>query len=204
MLQHQVVFLSLVAAATAAFGTTFSLTSAPALADSFDFAYSGPGITASGVLTTESLGSSIIASNTEQQTEGYLITGITGFRNGTSIDMLLPTNSVGGNDNLLIAAPPYLDQFGFAYEAGGITYYNAFNITPGGYFELSAQTSSATPLTSFSVTSVSATPVPEPSEEMAVVGIGVWISSVWGQREKKVGTRRNFADLFLSDGITEN
>ncbi|MBV8884571.1 MAG: hypothetical protein JO235_11325 [Chroococcidiopsidaceae cyanobacterium CP_BM_RX_35] len=187
MLQSQVSLLSLVTAATAAFSTALSLTSAPALADSFDFGYSGSGITASGILTTNPYDPSIVNPNTGQQTGGYLITGITGQRNGNSIDMLLSPNTVGGNDNLLFTISPYIDKFGFAYQSGGIDYYNAFNVA-GGYFEQSSQTSSATPLTSFTITPPSPpppTPVPEPSEEMVVVVMGVWIGGAWGLRKTK-------------------
>jgi len=180
MLQSQVSFLSLLAATTAAFGTILSLSSAPALADSFNFDYSGAGITASGVLTTTSFDPSI---------GGYLITDVTGQRNGTSISMLLPPNTFAGNDNLLFATSPYLDGAGWAYEAGGGTYYDAFSIAPGGYFEQSSQTpSAATSLTSFIITPSSPpppTPVPEPSEAMAIVVMGVWIDAAWRLRKKK-------------------
>ncbi|MBV9389055.1 MAG: hypothetical protein JOZ78_21775 [Chroococcidiopsidaceae cyanobacterium CP_BM_ER_R8_30] len=180
MLQTQVSFLPLVAAATAAFGTILGLSSAPALADSFNFSYSVSGITASGVFITNPY---------DPSTNSYLITSIDGGQRDGNPITLLPPGALGaaGNDNLLIANPSLLDERGFSYSAGGIEY-NVFSITPGGPFEESSQNFTAIPLTSFAVTPPptppSTTLVPEPSEEMAVVVMGVWIARVWGLRKK--------------------
>lgn len=177
MLQSQVNFLSLATAATAV-GTILSLTSAPAIADSFNFAYSdGSGIQASGVLITDPY---------DPSTNSYRITSITnGQRNGIPIITLLAPTSSEGNDNLLIAADPVLDGQGFAYQAGDMMFYDAFNISPGGYFE-SSPSQPATSI-SFSITP-SPTPVPEPSEAMTVLVMGVWIGSrVWGLKGAQKG-----------------
>jgi hypothetical protein len=91
--------------------------STSAYADSFTFSYTGSGITASGILQTDSLVSG-----------SYLITGLTGTRNGSAMTLLAP-NAFAANDNLIFQSEPRLDFAGFSYVAGG-TNYNVYYNTP--------------------------------------------------------------------------
>ena len=91
--------------------------STSAYADSFTFSYVGSGITANGVLQTNSLVSG-----------SYLITGLTGTRNGSAMTLLTPF-AFAGNDNLVFPGTPSLDFAGFSYSAGG-TNYNVYYNTP--------------------------------------------------------------------------
>ncbi|MEC4817893.1 MAG: hypothetical protein SAK29_32175 [Scytonema sp. PMC 1069.18] len=89
-----------------------TMTAAPVSAAVFNFSYSGTSvldfndtITVNGVLTTDDY---------NPTTNSYLITDITGTRNGSPIDSLLPPNSLLDNNNLLLANSSRLDEFGFA------------------------------------------------------------------------------------------
>jgi len=152
---------------TAAFGATLSLNLAPASADTFNFSYSADSnVIASGVLTTDPF---------NPTSQSYQITSITGTRNGNSIDGLLAPNQFLANDNLLLAGSPQLDAQGFAYTSGGSNY-NVFYTS--GYLESESVSNTTTPIT------FSATPsVPEPSEILAVIGVGALIGA---QRLKRM------------------
>ena len=86
-----------------------------AYADSFDFSYGASGIAATGTFYTDSL-----------LNGSFLITGISGTRNGQVMTLLAP-NAFDGNDNLLFPNTPFLDFNGFSFEAGGIDYNVYFN-----------------------------------------------------------------------------
>ena len=137
-----------------------------ASADTFNFSYSSPSDTASGVLTTNPYNSA---------TNSYLITEITGARDGVSIDSLLPSDSFAGNDNLLLASTSKLDINGFSYIAGG----KYFGVYFGGdyYHEV---TPSVDQIVAFS-----ATAVPEPSSVLGVLGLGVLTGSTLLKRKLK-------------------
>ena len=136
---------------------------APATAASFNFSYIGAGdtisppgadATVSGVLTTAPY----------PITNDYQIIGITGTRNGATIDSLLPPNSFLRNDNLLIGDFLQLDENGFSYTAGGKSY-NVFYSYDN--FEI-ADDFSGGQLTFFSATPAA---VPEPSSTLGTIGI---------------------------------
>jgi len=80
----------------------------------FDFSYSGTGLAASGRLTT-----------TDTPSRGVLtITGITGQRNGATIDRLFAAGTVvdeDGNtiDNRLFTSMPFLTFSGFGFGTAG-------------------------------------------------------------------------------------
>ena len=97
--------------------------------------YSGNGITASGTLVTN---------DTPDVAGFYLITGITGTRNGEQIVGLQPTGTaIPGNepyavDNLVRLSGPQLTHSGFGYAIKGGTYANPFftdSSTPARYLE---------------------------------------------------------------------
>ena len=86
--------------------------------------YSGAGITASGTFTTL---------DSPDAQGGYLITAITGTRNGQTITALQPTGTwIPGNepyevDNLVFADPgPQLTKAGFGFALADGTYSNPF------------------------------------------------------------------------------
>ena len=88
----------------------------------YDFSYTGVGISASGVFTTQS------TANAGQ----FLITSISGQRNGvaiTGLDSTLDPNFppdfllyVPATNTQTLLNPSYLDNFGFGYDAGGVGY----------------------------------------------------------------------------------
>lgn len=78
----------------------------------FNFSYTGTGVSASGVLTTDGVLSSGF----------YTVTGITGERNGTAISGLVAPGGLGNNDNLLSPTAPFVDIKGITYTAGGVSY----------------------------------------------------------------------------------
>lgn len=166
------------AVATSGFILIATAGTTPATAADFNFSYSGSNIngsvSANGVLTT---GAENSANNS------YQITGITGTRNGVSIDSLLPSGSSSyenNNDNLLLPSSPQVDFFGFSYEAGGETY-NLFSLTESSstlYGEKS--TNGVIIPISFSATPTS---VPEPSSIIGVLSVGVFIGGTLLRRK---------------------
>lgn len=149
----------------------------PARAAYFEFSYSGSNINgdvnASGILTT---------GDYNAVNDSYLITDITGTRNGVKIDFLLPPSSSAfedSNNNLLFANSPQVDFFGFSYTAGGSSY-NLFSIS-GVYGEKGAD-SAIFPVT-FSATP---TAVPEPSTVLGTLGVGVLFGGALLKRKLKL------------------
>lgn len=98
-------------------------TTTPATALSWDWSYSGTGITARGTFTTV---------DTPDGSGFYLITGIGGMRNGEIIIGLQPAGtSIPGNepflvDNLVSLETPQLTEHGFGYAIAGGTFSNPF------------------------------------------------------------------------------
>ncbi|WP_017317629.1 hypothetical protein [Mastigocladopsis repens] len=154
-----------------------TMSAAPVLAATFNFSYTGVSVisptdtvTASGVLTTDPY---------DPATDTYQITDITGTRNGVEIDSLLSPNTFPDNNNVLYADSLQLDEFGFSYTAGGMSYnvFDTYQYIEIGYTGTDYGDSStipvniAYPLTSFSITRV--TPVPESSSMLGILGISV-------------------------------
>ena len=149
-------------------GTVCLLTTmmAPVSAAIFNFSYSGRSVldpndivTATGSLTT---------SPYDSATNSYEIIDITGTRNANPIESLLSPGSFLDNDNLLLAENPALDEFGFAYTVGGVSY-NVFYTYD--YIEIGVQDYyTGYPLTSFSIT-----PIPEPSLMLGIISITVLV-----------------------------
>jgi hypothetical protein len=164
------------------FGLTFfaaiMLTMATATASTlWHWQYSGAGITATGTFTTV---------DSPDENGGYLITGITGARNGIAITGLQPPGtSIPGNepftvDDLVFLDPgPQLTSGGFGFSMADGTYSNPFYAdflpTPS-YLEffstppftdgMPGPGSSELPV-QFSATPVS---IPEPATSVLVLG----------------------------------
>jgi hypothetical protein len=111
-----------IAALTATSASVFG-TMQTALALNWNWSYSGSGITASGTFTTN---------DTPDDNGFYLITGITGTRNGETITGLQATGtSIPGNepfqvDNLIRLNGSQLTKDGFGYFTASGNYSNPF------------------------------------------------------------------------------
>jgi hypothetical protein len=115
------------------FGTIQSATAATL---SWDWNYTGSGIAANGTFSTN---------DTPNSSGFYLITGITGTRNGATITGLQPAGTpIPGNepfnvDNLISLNPQQLTGDGFGYATAGGSFaspfYASFLPTPG-YLEV--------------------------------------------------------------------
>ena len=98
-------------------------TTEQAAALSWNWSYSGAGITAHGTFTS---------TDTHDGSGFYLVTGITGTRNGEIITGLQPTGTpIPGNepflvDNLVRLTTPQLTEHGFGYAIAGGTFSNPF------------------------------------------------------------------------------
>ena len=143
-----------------------------AKADTFDFTISG-GHSATGTLTTDPVSGG-----------SYLITGISGSQDGSSITGLIPVNGFAANDNLLYPAPPLLDLPGFSFVAGGIDYNVYFN---GGDFGGSATSYYETTVSGVlgSEVNFSVVPTPEPSS-LLLFAIGLVAFAFFPRRKTQV------------------
>jgi hypothetical protein len=133
----------------------------------WDWSYSGPGISAQGTFTTV---------DTPDSLGFYLITGITGVRNGEIITGLQPAGTpIPGNepydvDNLVRAGTIQLTKNGFGYSTSGGNHANPFFadfFSPPVYLEFFSSppfsgSGSVGPEDSELEIRFSATPVPEP------------------------------------------
>lgn len=91
----------------------------------FDFSFSGTGISGSGSLTA-----TLVSGNQ------YLVTAISGMQNGSVMTLLAP-GGFAGNDNHIFSSQPYLDLAGLAFSlSGATTDYNIYyNPGTGTYLE---------------------------------------------------------------------
>lgn len=145
----------------------------------FDFSYTGTGVTASGQLFTDGVLSG----------GAYTVTNITGTRNGVGIAGLV---SFVGDDDLLYVTAPVVDNEGISYAASGIDY-NLF-LVGGGSFCVGVNEISSTAPNSFcdslipvsvivTEASDSTSTVPEPSS-LAILGAGI-AALGWMRRKRK-------------------
>lgn len=176
--------LTMVAGAVLTTGLALGGSANPAAALQLNFSYSGSGVNASGVLTT----------NDTPDSNGFLtITDITGERNGESITALLPPGSFPNdappfgvpNDNLVSTTEPFLSFAGFSYLVGAQPENVFFYDVTGGYAETddpNGDPSNYRLLDTFNVQ-----PVPEPSSASGLVV--ALLSGAWLLKKKVASSR---------------
>ncbi len=171
--------------ALAAFATT-ALTTTPASASKlWNWYYSGSGITARGTFATV---------ESPSGNGSYLITGITGTRNGKIITGLqAPGTSIPGNepytvDDLVFLGPrPQLTSHGFGFAISGGTYSNPFYadfLPMPKYLEFFSTPPFTSGAASFDHSELpvqfSATPVPIPEPATyALIFVACALATVW-------------------------
>jgi len=170
---------------------------APASAGNFIFTYSGTNptngaFTATGTLTTSN------TATTVNGRQAFLITGITGTRNGSAITGLIPAGTDFGGvaiDNYLYATGPYLTDAGFGFSVAGTgNLYNPYYF--GGAYQEYVRTAAGadfqnTSGITFTLTAVTGG-VPEPATwAMMLIGFGA-VGGVL-RRRPSVATRIRFA-----------
>ncbi len=122
----------------------------------FSYATADHSVSASGVLTT-----------VDQGNGSFLVTGISGTRNGATITGLEAQWAYLGDDNMLTAAAPQLTFAGISYDVGADKFNVFFHPDMNIYREGTG--SIRTDLASFTATMTSA--VPEPAS-WAMMGLG--------------------------------
>jgi hypothetical protein len=83
----------------------------------FDFAYD---ITASGPFPTAVTASGTLTADPTATPGQFLVTAISGTRNGETITSLIPPGGYEGNDNLIFTTAPHLDFNGLSYTVMGV------------------------------------------------------------------------------------
>jgi len=126
----------------------------------FDFSFSGAGISSSGSFAA-----------TQVSGDEYLVTSISGTQNGFAMT-LLPPGGYAGNDNEVFSSGPFLDGSGLAFVlSNGTTDYNIYYDSSTGIYHECNSTApcgrgDGTPI-SFNLTEV-----PEPGS-MMLMGSGL-------------------------------
>jgi hypothetical protein len=122
----------------------------------FDFSFTGTGITASGTLTAT------LVSGSE-----YLVTSISGMQNGAAMTLLAP-GTFGGNDNEIFSTKPFVDESGVGFTlSGGTTDYNVyFDPNNGNSMECNSAAGKCSALGSGVAVQGTLTEVPEPASLM--------------------------------------
>ena len=135
---------------------------APSLhASTFDFTFSGTGISVSGSLTA-----TLISGN------DYLVNSINGMQNSMAITLLAP-GTYGDNDNNVFSSGPALDVHGLGFSIGSTDYNIYYDASLSAYFECSsAVTNCHAAGDGTQLTSGSLTATPEPSS-LLLLGTGL-------------------------------
>jgi hypothetical protein len=128
----------------------------------FDFSFSGTGITGSGTFTA-----TLVSGNE------YLVTSLSGMQNGASMTLLAP-GAYGGNDNEIFSSMPFLDSSGLAFVlSSGSTDYNIyFDPLNSTYLECNSGAGPCSAIGTGEVIKVSLTEVPEPGS-LVLLGSGL-------------------------------
>jgi hypothetical protein len=140
----------------------------------FDFSFTGPGFSGSGMLAATFVsGDKFLVTS--------IISGTQTFGTGPALAMtLLPPRTFANNDNIISSSSPFLSLGGLAFVlSNGTTIYDIyFNFFPGppGYFECNNTApcnvgGQGTPIT-FTLTEAPPTEVPEPGSLM-LLGSGL-------------------------------
>jgi hypothetical protein len=135
----------------------------------FAFTYTGTGVTATGVLVTDGVLSG----------GAYLVTGISGARDGVAISGLVAPGGLGADDDRLLPSAPFVDALGISYAAGGVDYNFFESIAPtppcAGVLEISSRRPSlacGTPIRVSLSVMPAAAEIPEPASA-GLLGMGV-------------------------------
>jgi hypothetical protein len=176
-----------------------SAAAGPAGALTWNWSYSGAGISAAGTFTTV---------DTPDASGFYLITGIVGERNGAAILGLQPTGTaIPGNepfevDNLVRIDSPQLTVHGFGFAIAGGAFSNPFFadfLQPPTYLEFF----STPPTTSELPIVFSATPTPLPETAtwvLPLAGLGMLgLATRWRRHWREKAARRCLAASSLSE-----
>lgn len=127
----------------------------------FDFSFSGAGISSSGSFTA-----------TQVSGNEFLVTSISGMQNGFTMT-LLPPGGYAGNDNEIFSSSPFLDGSGLGFVlSNGTADYNIYYDSSTGIYHECTSTGpcgrgDGTVLTSFTLTEI-----PEPGS-MMLMGSGL-------------------------------
>lgn len=119
----------------------------------------------------------------------FTVTGLSGTRGGIAVS-LLPTGSLGGNDNLLKPTVSFMTFNGISFTAGATSYNIYLDTPPASYrecFGSTTQCENNVAVTGLTVTPL-AGPVPEPATwGMMILGFGAIGSAVrYRRRSTKV------------------
>ena len=131
-------------------------------ADVYTFSYTGEGFSASGTFTT----SNVLSTGSDGR-QGYLLTGISGTRNGVAIDGLRDAAAFGFPlDNRIYPTGALVNYDGVGYGTGS----GAYNLWSNGiqYVEITAPSTSG-----FGVSSFTATRVAGPGAPAPTLGVGL-------------------------------
>ena len=112
-----------------------------------------------------------------------LISAVTGTFDGSTVTGILPTGSIGINDNLLYATSPYLDGSGLSFQLAtldthGFAFVNiSWNTVQSAYFSEQSPTSANTGGVAFGPDTVTLTSVPEPgSASLLLLAAGLAVA----------------------------